>query len=132
MRSLGHGKEKRNMNLYRHGMIFSTFLGSCLCIGLLAASLGTRYWIVSNAVRPTSPKSDGEVHFGLFRGEKNLTVGIGWRAERFEGIYLQQVNFLFMMDPLWIAWKFKLIFSKEFNSYNDCLYFKKNTDVFDR
>lgn len=65
-------------------MIFSTFLGSCLCIGLLAAALGTKYWIVSTAIRPTSPKSDGEIHFGLFRGEKNLTVGIGWRAQRFE------------------------------------------------
>lgn len=72
------------MNFYKHGMIFATFLGSCLCIGLLAAALGTKYWTISSAVNLKSPKSDGKIHFGLFRGEKNLNVGIGWRAQRFE------------------------------------------------
>ncbi|KAK9501230.1 hypothetical protein O3M35_011982 [Rhynocoris fuscipes] len=67
------------MNLYRHGMIFSTFLGSCLCIGLLAAALGTRYWIVSKAIRLNNSKSYGEIFFGLFEGERDLNVGYGTR-----------------------------------------------------
>uniref|UniRef100_A0A0K8S9F7 Clarin-3 n=1 Tax=Lygus hesperus TaxID=30085 RepID=A0A0K8S9F7_LYGHE len=68
------------MNLYKNGMIFGTFLGSCLCIGLLAASLGTRYWIVSTAAIVNRTESDGKVFYGLFNGEKNLNFGIGWRT----------------------------------------------------
>lgn len=89
--NIGNGKEKRKMNFYKHGMIFATFLGSCLCIGLMAAALGTKYWTISSAVNLKSPKSDGKIHFGLFRGEKNLNVGIGWRAQRFEGMYFRHL-----------------------------------------
>lgn len=82
---VGNGKKREKMNLYRHGMIFGTFLGSCLCIGLLAAALGTRYWIVSNALRPNYSKSGGRIFFGLFEGEKNLNFGFGLRSEPIDG-----------------------------------------------
>uniref|UniRef100_A0A224XVX5 Putative conserved plasma membrane protein n=1 Tax=Panstrongylus lignarius TaxID=156445 RepID=A0A224XVX5_9HEMI len=88
------------MNLYRHGMIFGTFFGSCLCIGLLAAALGTRYWIVSNAVRPNYSKSGGRIFIGLFEGEKNLNFGFGLRCETIEVPALMSEM---MIYPLWLG-----------------------------
>ncbi|KAG8266707.1 hypothetical protein J6590_065741 [Homalodisca vitripennis] len=68
------------MNLYKRGMIFVTFLGSCLGIALVAAALGTKHWVTSRAKRTPNPlESDGLVHLGLFYGDKDLNVAYGWR-----------------------------------------------------
>ena len=79
------------MSPYKRGMIFFTFLGSCLCIGLLAVALGTRYWIVSRAKRnpdrpeyTTTNRSEGKIHFGLYYGQKELNVGYGWRQNEID------------------------------------------------
>jgi len=62
-------------------MIFVTFFGSCLGIGLLVAALGTKFWIVARARRVSNPEeSDGRIHFGLFEGKKELNVAYGWRT----------------------------------------------------
>lgn len=74
------------MNLYKRGMIFVTFLGSCLSIALIAAALGTNYWIVAQARRTPNPtESEGHIHFGLFQGKKELNVAYGWRTYHFSG-----------------------------------------------
>lgn len=81
------------MNLYKRGMIFVTFLGSCLSIALLAAAMGTKYWVVSKAKRTPNPmESDGIVHFGLFQGEKELNVAYGWRTYSFTGTVCMKDN----------------------------------------
>jgi hypothetical protein len=70
-----------NMNLFKRGMIFVTFLGSCLGIALSVAALGTKFWIVARARRISNPEeSNGRIHFGLFDGKKELNVAYGWRT----------------------------------------------------
>nr|CAD7454274.1 unnamed protein product [Timema tahoe] len=69
------------MTLFKRGMIFVTFFGSCLSLGLLVAALGTKYWVVAHAKRVTNPEeSDGKINFGLFQGRKELNVAYGWRT----------------------------------------------------
>lgn len=67
-------------------MIFSTFFGSCLCIALIVASLGTTHWIDARARKTSIPlKSEGRISFGLFEGHKELYHGYGWRNHDFSG-----------------------------------------------
>lgn len=67
-------------------MIFLTFLGACISIALMAAAMGTTYWVTSRARRTANPsESDGLVHFGLFQGEKELNVAYGWRTYDIRG-----------------------------------------------
>lgn len=69
------------MTMFRRGMTFLAFLGSCIAVGLLIASLGTKRWLVAGAKRSSNPvESDGRIHFGLFDGRKELNVAYGWRA----------------------------------------------------
>jgi len=81
-------------------MIFATFLGSCLCIGLLAAALGTKSWIISKAVIAEFNKSDGDVSFGLFQGEKNLNHGFGWRSNP---LYVSDMVHKELVYSLWLG-----------------------------
>lgn len=74
------------MNLFRRSAIFATFIGTCLCLALLAAALGTKYWVTAKAKRILNPsESEGHLNFGLFQGEKALNVGYGWRHYQFSG-----------------------------------------------
>lgn len=74
------------MNLFKKGMIFSTFFLSCLSIALLVASLGTTQWLTAYAKRTSNPhESDGRVNFGLFHGKKELNVAYGWRTYEIDG-----------------------------------------------
>ncbi|KAL1137646.1 hypothetical protein AAG570_009342 [Ranatra chinensis] len=100
-------------------MIFLTFLGSCLCICLLAVSLSTKHWIKSKAKRiPEKPdsditrKSDGKIYFGLFYGQKELNVGYGWRQEN----KLLQKEPDFMMYSVWQATKYCMYFALLFSA----------------
>jgi hypothetical protein len=69
------------MNLWKRGMVFVTFLGSCLALGLLVAALTTRQWVTARAVRTSNPnESQGRVALGLFHGRKELNVAYGWRS----------------------------------------------------
>ncbi|CAB3383901.1 clarin-3-like [Cloeon dipterum] len=81
------------MNLYKRGMIFATFLGCCLALGLLVGALGTPYWVVSRAERiPNTEKSNGSVNFGIFTGRKSLNVGYGTRTSEFQVDELVQLD----------------------------------------
>lgn len=74
------------MNLFKRGMIFVTFFGSCVSIALLVASLGSKYWVNAAAKRTTNPEeSDGKINFGLFQGRKELNVAYGWRVYDVDG-----------------------------------------------
>lgn len=77
------------LNLFKRSMIFATFFGSCLCIALIVASLGTTQWIDARAKRTSNPlESEGRISFGLFEGHKELNVGYGWRNRNFSGEFL--------------------------------------------
>ncbi|CAF4911930.1 unnamed protein product [Pieris macdunnoughi] len=67
------------LNLFKRSMIFATFFGSCLCIALLVASLGTQHWVDARARRLQNTESEGRINFGLFEGHKELNFGYGWR-----------------------------------------------------
>ncbi|KAM3958056.1 uncharacterized protein ACR2FA_007953 [Aphomia sociella] len=73
------------LNLFKRSMIFATFFGSCLCIALIVASLGTTHWIDARARRTSNPlESEGRISFGLFEGHKELNFGgYGWRIHEF-------------------------------------------------
>lgn len=67
------------MSLKTRGIVFATFFGSCLIVGLLVAALTTDNWVQANAKRFNSSESQGRIHFGLFSGQKHLNVAYGWR-----------------------------------------------------
>nr|CAD7439878.1 unnamed protein product [Timema bartmani] len=83
------------MTLFKRGMIFVTFFGSCLSLGLLVAALGTKYWVVAHAKRVTNPEeSDGKINFGLFQGRKELNVAYGWRTYQIDSAVSLRVKVL--------------------------------------
>ncbi|XP_023945141.1 uncharacterized protein LOC112050960 [Bicyclus anynana] len=77
------------LNLFKRSMIFATFFGSCLCIALIVASLGTTHWVDARArwlsSNPSKPPTnydrtrEGRINFGLFEGHKELHLGYGSR-----------------------------------------------------
>ncbi|CAG9569542.1 unnamed protein product [Danaus chrysippus] len=73
------------LNLFKRSMIFATFFGSCLCIALIVASLGTTHWVDARAKRLSNTlDSEGRISFGLFEGHKELNFGgYGWRYYEF-------------------------------------------------
>jgi len=93
------------MNLYKRGMIFVTFLGCCLALGLLVGALGTPFWVVSSAVRiPNPDNSDGAINFGIFTGRKSLNVGYGARTTEFQGYnyFVNIISSLFLRAHLFL------------------------------
>lgn len=92
------------MNLFRRSLIFSTFIGTCLSIVLLAAALGTKYWVTANAKRVSNPnESDGRLHFGLFQGDKSLNVGYGWRHYQFSVVDILKTEPELLPYPVWAS-----------------------------
>lgn len=84
------------MSILKRGMIFITFFGCCFAIALVAAAMGTKFWLESDAIQrrinpdktlEVRPNSTGHVNFGLFKGRKSLNVGFGTRVHHFDGEY---------------------------------------------
>lgn len=67
------------MSLKTRGIVFATFFGSCLIMGLMVAALATDNWVLANAKRHNSSGSQGRINFGLFSGQKHLNIAYGWR-----------------------------------------------------
>ncbi|KAF5284327.1 hypothetical protein FQA39_LY04620 [Lamprigera yunnana] len=92
------------MNVFKRGMIFVTFFGSCVAIVLLVASLGTKQWVTARAKRTINPlESDGRIQFGLFEGRKELNVAYGWRSYEIDVIHLIKSEPEFLTYGLWIG-----------------------------
>ncbi|KRT80234.1 hypothetical protein AMK59_6568 [Oryctes borbonicus] len=91
-------------SIFKRGMIFVTFFGSCFAIALLVASLGTKHWVNASAKRTTNPEeSDGKVHFGLFDGKKELNVAYGWRTYDIDVLHLLKYEPDFLNYWLWLG-----------------------------
>lgn len=73
------------MSLKTRTLVFATFFGNCLVIGLLVAAFSTEYWVVSDAKRYNSNTSYGNVNFGLFSGMKQLNIAVGLRNSTIDG-----------------------------------------------
>lgn len=73
------------MSMRTRALVFSTFFGSCLAIGLLLVSLTTNHWVRANPRRKSSSEAAGEVNFGLFYGSQQLNPGFGVRTNPVDG-----------------------------------------------
>ncbi|KAH8293394.1 hypothetical protein KR054_000048, partial [Drosophila jambulina] len=71
------------MSMRTRALVFSTFFGSCLAIGLLLVSLTTNHWVRATTQRRNSTDANGEVNFGLFNGNHDLNFGVGVRSNPF-------------------------------------------------
>ncbi|XP_017057160.1 uncharacterized protein LOC108098608 [Drosophila ficusphila] len=67
------------MSMRTRALVFSTFFGSCLAIGLLLVSMTSNHWVRAQARRNSSAEAKGEVNFGLFYGTQHLNPGFGVR-----------------------------------------------------
>lgn len=96
------------MSLKTRSLVFATFFGNCLVVGLLVASLTTDHWIQARAKRhpnsngtlsiSTNAEADGQVNFGLFAGYKDLNVGYGKRPVNIDVVgYMRN-------EPNWMNW----------------------------
>ncbi|XP_026274131.1 clarin-3 [Frankliniella occidentalis] len=92
------------MNLWKRGMVFITFLGACLALGLLVAALTTRQWVTARAIRTSNPnESQGRVALGLFHGRKELNVAYGWRSYDVNVVDLARAEEDLLLYGLWVA-----------------------------
>lgn len=92
------------MNVFKRGMIFVTFFGSCFAMVLLVASLGTKQWVNARAKRTTNPQeSEGKIQFGLFEGKKELNVAYGWRTYEIDVIHMLKYEPEFLMYGFWMG-----------------------------
>jgi len=82
-----------------------TFFGCCIAIALLAAALGTKYWVQATCHRntATSKKSNGSIHFGLFQGTQTLNWGVGDRVTPIVVLDVLYNERTFLMYELYIT-----------------------------
>jgi clarin len=90
-------------------LIFLTFFGSCICIGLLLSALVTNCWIQSSVsfISPTSGNATlrsqhGSIQLGLFNYQKSLNHGYGMRNENFSILNIIKAEEEFMDYYLWL------------------------------
>lgn len=90
-------------------LIFLTFFGSCLVIGLLCSALVTNCWIKSSVtfISPSSGNATlrsqhGTVQLGLFNYQKSLNHGYGMRNENFSVLNIIKTEEEFMDYNLWL------------------------------
>lgn len=80
-----HIRRSVKMSLRTRALVFSTFFGSCLAIGLLLTSMTTNHWVRAYPRRTNTTEAKGDVNFGLFYGNQNLNPGFGVRNNQVDG-----------------------------------------------
>uniref|UniRef100_A0A1A9Z9J2 MARVEL domain-containing protein n=1 Tax=Glossina pallidipes TaxID=7398 RepID=A0A1A9Z9J2_GLOPL len=90
------------MSLRTRTLVFSTFFGSILAIGLLLVSLTTNSWVKAYPKRTNAPQSKGEVSYGLFYGTKDLNPGFGVRSHSVDVYTFMQTEQQPMNFWLWL------------------------------
>ena len=91
-------------------LIFLTFFGSCIVIGLLLSALVTNCWVFSNVKFLNTPTSGnatlrnqfGTIQLGLFNYQKSLNHGYGMRNENFSVLNIIKTEEEFMDYYLWL------------------------------
>lgn len=84
------------MSLKTRSLVFATFFGNCLVVGLLVASLTTENWINAEGKRTNSTQSSAKIKFGLFTGHKSINSGYGVRNNTIDG-KTRKKNLLFSL-----------------------------------
>lgn len=91
-------------------LIFLTFFGSCIIIGLLSSALVTNCWIIAkvsfispgNITTKTQELRSGKIQLGLFNYQKALNHGYGLRHENYSILHILKTEDGFMDYWLWI------------------------------
>jgi clarin len=89
-------------------LIFLTFFGSCIVIGLLLSALVTNCWIqsdvkfIATSGNATLRSQHGSIQLGLFNYQKSLNHGYGMRNENFSVINIIKTEEEFMDYYLWL------------------------------
>lgn len=91
------------MSIKTRSLVFATFFGNCIVVGLLMAALTTEYWIISQAKRHNAANSTGSINFGLFTGYRDLNVGIGNRRQVIDVIKFMRDEPNSMSYWLWLG-----------------------------
>ena len=95
------------MYMKRPSGCFVTFLIACWALALTAGGIGTKYWVVSSAVRLDSKLitniSSGYIHFGLFEGTWRLDSGYGERVEHKKILEVTYLDPTFLVKGLYNA-----------------------------
>ena len=79
------------MSIKSRSLVFATFFGNCIVIGLLVGALTTDSWIQAIANKHadftlnSEKKQEGKVQFGLFTGIKQFNSGYGLRVNSIDG-----------------------------------------------
>lgn len=90
-------------------LIFLTFFGSCVIIGLLLSALVTNCWISSDVMfisgnTTTATKNQfGHIQFGLYSYQKALNHGYGLRHANYSIVDIMNTEDNFMDYTLWLA-----------------------------
>lgn len=90
-------------------LIFLTFFGSCIVIGLLLSALVTNCWISSEVSflsgnTTTNTKNQfGHIQFGLYSYQKALNHGYGLRHANYSVVDIMKNEDNFMDYTLWMA-----------------------------
>lgn len=93
------------MGIRSRGLVFVTFFGNCIVVGLLVASLTTDHWIIGHPKNKNSANANGTINFGLFSGKQVLNLGIGDRPNTFDVRARLNADPNFMSTWLWLgAW----------------------------
>ncbi|CAO1311674.1 unnamed protein product [Diamesa serratosioi] len=93
------------MKIVSRTLIFATFFGNCIIIGLLLTALVSNSWIYSTAhpkTISTSKKQIGTIEFGLFNGYKSFDHGYGVRKHDIDVIESLKLEPEFMSYWLWL------------------------------
>lgn len=91
------------MGIRSRGLVFATFFGNCIVVGLLVASLTTDHWIIGHAKHEHSSNATGTINFGLFSGKQVLNLGIGDRPKTFDVRARMNGEPNFMSNWLWLG-----------------------------
>lgn len=90
------------MGIQSRGLVFATFFGNCIVVGLLVASLSTDHWIEGHAKHKLSTNANGTINFGLFTGRQVLNR-IGERNRTFNVRSRMNDDPNFMSSWLWLG-----------------------------
>lgn len=97
------------MDKRKRDYVLATLFFIYAAIACLFASLVTDYWVEGRpeirGANATSNKTDGQVNFGLFSGNRNLNAGIGDRIEIITG---KKIDFIAMVTIIPLAYLFRL------------------------
>lgn len=118
------------MKIVSRTLIFATFFGNCIIIGLLLTALVSNSWIFSTAhpkTKMTSNNQIGTIEFGLFSGHQSFDHGYGVRKTNIDVIQNLKSEPEFMSYWLWLFTGMK-VYQKIVKTFLiNCFFFNRSS-----